>query len=129
MHDEFGEVAKPIGARVESGDRTLRIRKELFGKFARARERHEAGIRWLARLAILACRLAERHRVAFLIEDVVHDLERESDVLAVMIEAFELRVAERISAVRAEEYRSANERAGLQDMHVLELRQRDRFPH
>src|SRR6185437_3493296 len=64
-------------------------------------------------------------RVALLVEDVVHALEGEADALRVTVEALELGLRELLAAMRAEQDRSADERPGLEDMHVLELGERE----
>src|SRR6185437_2268813 len=103
LHDELRDLGEPARAIAEALERRPRILEQL------PRE--------------------ERRLVALLVEDVVHDLEGEADALRVTVEALELGLRELPAAMRAEQDRSADERPGLEDVHVLELGEREVAAH
>src|SRR6185312_16040179 len=129
LHDELRDLGEPARAIAEALERRPRILEQLPREALRLGDRHEARVRGLLRRAVLAGGLAERRRVALLVEDVVHDLEGEADALRVTVEALELGLRELLAAMRAEQDRSADERPGLEDMHVLALGEREVVAH
>src|SRR5258708_31072498 len=129
MDDEVGDLREPLPARAERGLRFAGISAELLGEAPRGREAHEAGVGGLALGLVLARGLAERGGVALLVEDVVDYLKGEADAFGVAVEVPELRGRDLGAAMRADEHRRANQRARLDDVHVLELGERERLAH
>ena len=87
-----------------------------------AEHRHVGG---LALPGILARGLAERRGARFGVEHIVHHLEGEPYRLGVAVKASARARAERRAARGADQHRSADQRAGLVDVHELELGQRE----
>src|SRR6476469_2931662 len=115
-NDEFRELPEPGRALAEGLEGRRRVLEELARERLRLRQSEQRRVRGLVVRAILAGRLAEGAGIAFLVEDVVHDLEREAHALRVAIEPLDVRRRERRAAMGAEEDRCANQRAGLEDV-------------
>src|SRR4051812_30082311 len=97
--DEFREVAQPPGAVAEGPDRVPGMLEQLAREGLRAREPEKAGVGGLVVRAVLAGGLAERRRIAFLVEDVVDDLEREAHVLRIPVEPVDVGGRKRLAAM------------------------------
>src|SRR5579862_9943232 len=129
VDDEVRDLAQAFGAGTEALDGPERVAQQFLGETPRLGEPHERRVRGLAGCLVLARGLAERAGVAFLIEDVVDHLESEAHALGIAVEVRELLLGRRAAATRAHHDRRADERPGLEDVHELELGERNPLAH
>src|SRR4051794_31636650 len=118
--DAVGELAELLGigdaAAVERG---VSGATERFGMRVRGVEAEDGDVSRLVVLVVLAGGLAERRRRLRDVEDVVDDLEREADGIAILAERLPL-VGAGAAAGRAHEDAGAQQRSGLPAVHVRE---------
>ena len=103
---EIGGGAQQVGAGAEIGERRRRPARQGLGALPRARRSEKRHQRRLAGAGVLACRLAQRRRVAFEVEQVVGDLEGEAEGARIFDERLSLARAPRRRGAR----RSRNSR-------------------
>jgi hypothetical protein len=89
QHDEIGELAQPQRATAErssasSASSAARPRAFSLG------DAHHAHVCRLVGAGVLACRLAQRRRRRFGVEQIVDDLECKPDTFRKVVEAVEL---------------------------------------
>ena len=120
QHDPVGDFPQPPAARTERRERRAGIIVQCVQtplRFVDAEQRDESH---LALHRVLACRLAERCRRSRDVQNVVADLEREPGRACITIERSRLCCIECSAAPRAELHGGANQRTGLQRMHLRE---------
>src|SRR5574340_799169 len=126
LDNEVGQLPQPIGRRAQRVEGSQCVGAQFQRQFACARCAEQADVGGLVAGGILAGGLAEGGGGGFGVEHIVDDLECEPDALGVAIERSGGGVGD-LAAVRAEQYRGANQGAGLVDVHELELGQVERL--
>src|SRR4029079_13732691 len=85
-HDPVRDRTKvPVG-QLRRGEGLMRSRQAFGGQRTRAIEAEQRRIRRLVARGVFACRLAERRGIALHVQDIVDDLESETDVARILVE-------------------------------------------
>src|SRR5712691_9237666 len=129
QHDEIGKLGESSRAAAQIRNRGLRLFAQFFGERSCAREPERRDVGRLVVRGVLADGLAERRGRGLLVENVVDHLKSEPDALRVVIEVRKLSRRERVRAARAERDGRADQRSGLVDVHVFELRHGQGLAH
>src|SRR6202789_4541829 len=117
-----GQPGQYLSAAAEQGQALAGALPQFSGSDLGGLQAENAGVGGFRPGRICADGLAQVLGAAFHIQNVVLDLKRQSDVLRIAIERFPFRRRQRGRARRGQQHARADQSAGLQPMHGLELR-------